>query len=168
LCDHHNKSTSLTGSANVLINNRSALRIGDRGRPMDCGNTSHWRASEGANRVLINGRAAHRSGDETRHCCGLGYLIDGSLNVLIGDQQQSGKDRRTNVAFRVLDELRAPIPNVRSYVTFPDGSVVSAITDKDGRIELRNVPCGVYLLETEVKDLQHFDMYPIKYDGQRK
>jgi uncharacterized Zn-binding protein involved in type VI secretion len=34
--------------------------------------------------VFINGKAAHRMGDENQHCGGIGQLVDGSANVIVG------------------------------------------------------------------------------------
>jgi uncharacterized Zn-binding protein involved in type VI secretion len=35
--------------------------------------------------VLINNKGAHRMGDMTKHCGGVGKLITGSTDVLVGD-----------------------------------------------------------------------------------
>jgi uncharacterized Zn-binding protein involved in type VI secretion len=38
----------------------------------------------GSKTVFINGMGAHRMGDMTKHCGGVGQLITGSPNVLVG------------------------------------------------------------------------------------
>jgi hypothetical protein len=35
--------------------------------------------------VFINGKGAHRMGDQNRHCGGLGQLVEGSPNVIVGE-----------------------------------------------------------------------------------
>lgn len=74
----HKKEEAATASEDVLINNRPALRVGDRGAPKT------WNALEGAPAVLINGRRAHRCGDAHERGC----LIEGSANVLVGDHAE--------------------------------------------------------------------------------
>jgi uncharacterized Zn-binding protein involved in type VI secretion len=46
------------------------------------GNT--WNAQMGSMTVLINNKGAHRVGDMTKHCGGIGKLITGSPDVLVG------------------------------------------------------------------------------------
>jgi uncharacterized Zn-binding protein involved in type VI secretion len=76
---------SKTGSDDVLINDRPALRVGDRGEHASCCGSQIWAAAEGASAVDINDRAAHREGDACIHCGGQGALIEGSDDVEIGD-----------------------------------------------------------------------------------
>jgi hypothetical protein len=33
---------------------------------------------------LINNRPAHRIGDTDQHCGGVGFLVEGSLDVIVG------------------------------------------------------------------------------------
>src|SRR5262249_52826699 len=35
--------------------------------------------------VFINGKGAHRMGDQNRHCGGMGQLVEGSPNVIVGE-----------------------------------------------------------------------------------
>ncbi len=92
ICSHTTLGPATGGSNDVLINGRSALRVGDRGinlNAMCCGPNT-WEAARGAPRVLINGKRAHRQGDAVQHCGGSGHLVTGSGNVLIGDHTASG------------------------------------------------------------------------------
>lgn len=40
--------------------------------------------------VFINGKGAHRMGDQNRHCGGMGQLIEGSPNVIVGESGGGG------------------------------------------------------------------------------
>jgi uncharacterized Zn-binding protein involved in type VI secretion len=65
---------AVTGSDNVLVNSRRALRVTDKGE-------NDWKATRGAAHVLINGKAAFRRDDPTEG----GKLVEGSDDVLVGD-----------------------------------------------------------------------------------
>jgi uncharacterized Zn-binding protein involved in type VI secretion len=147
-CDHGGTSGAMRGSANVLINNRSALRIGDRGHPTSCCNEM-WRGTDGAPAVSINGRAAHRSTDGTLHSGASGQLCSGSSNVLIGDYNKGKRQHSTAIRFVLLDERGQPMASLTTRITYPDGRTISKATDRDGRIELRDGPSGIYLMETD-------------------
>ncbi len=68
------KVPAVTGSDNVLVNGRPALRVTDKGE-------NDWTATKGAAHVLINGKHAFRREDPTVG----GQLVEGSDNVLVGD-----------------------------------------------------------------------------------
>jgi uncharacterized Zn-binding protein involved in type VI secretion len=38
----------------------------------------------GSTTVFINNKAAHRMGDQDKHCGGMGQMIEGSTNVIVG------------------------------------------------------------------------------------
>jgi uncharacterized Zn-binding protein involved in type VI secretion len=67
------KSPAITGSDNVLVNSRPALRVEDKGET--------WKATKGAAHVLVNGKQAFRVDDPTVG----GKLVEGSPDVLVGD-----------------------------------------------------------------------------------
>jgi hypothetical protein len=50
-----------------------------------CCGTNTWKATQGSLTVFINGKAAHRMGDQNRHCGGMGQLVEGSPNVIVGE-----------------------------------------------------------------------------------
>ena len=84
-CPHLGVGPAVSGSPNVFINNREALRVRDVGTALACCGTNLWRAVEGTSSVLINDRQAHRKGDGTEHCgSARGSLIDGSPDVRFG------------------------------------------------------------------------------------
>lgn len=85
LCKHGAIGPAVSASANVLINGRGALRLADDGIHGGCCDVNSWQAASGAIAVLINNRQVHRAGDADQSCGGSGELVQGSANVLIGD-----------------------------------------------------------------------------------
>ncbi len=83
-CPHSVTGPAVSGSADVLVNGKPALRLGDDGIHLLCCGSNTWKAVAGSATVLINGKPAHRLGDATMHCGGPGHLIDGSSDVLVG------------------------------------------------------------------------------------
>ncbi len=83
-CPHTVIGPAVQGAPNVLVNNRPALRVGDKGIHAPCCGPNTWEAVTGSSTVLINNKPAHRSGDLDRHCGGPGVLIEGSPNVIVG------------------------------------------------------------------------------------
>jgi uncharacterized Zn-binding protein involved in type VI secretion len=83
-CPHDCIGPAVSGSPNVYVNMRQALRVGDPGKHKSCCGPNTWNAAKGSATVLINGRPAHRLTDEVRHCGGKGKLVEGSPNVIVG------------------------------------------------------------------------------------
>lgn len=83
-CPHSVQGPAIMGSMDVFINNRPALRVGDKGLHAPCCGPNMWNAVKGSGTVMINGKPAHRKGDLDQHCGGVGQLDDGSPNVNIG------------------------------------------------------------------------------------
>ena len=75
---------AVTGSADVLVNKKPALRMGDMGIHAACCGPNMWIALEGCPTVFINFRPAHRKGDVALHCGGTGKLTEGSDDVIVG------------------------------------------------------------------------------------
>jgi uncharacterized Zn-binding protein involved in type VI secretion len=73
-----------TGSPTVRVNNKPALRLGDIGIHTACCGPNMWTAIQGSATVLINGMPAHRMGDLDQHCGGMGVLVEGSNDVIVG------------------------------------------------------------------------------------
>ena len=136
---------AISASANVLINNRGALRLDDAGTHDGC---SSWQARTGAPRVLINGRLAHRLLDVSSHSGQAAKLVTGSATVLVRKQCISGKLRplRADVAFVILDASDRPMADVEAQVTTPAGESFMLRTDFEGRVCLHNAAPGEYLL----------------------
>lgn len=63
---------------------RPALRVTDQGMHIACCGPNMWVAQKGSTSVFINGLPAHRMGDVDQHCGGVGYLIEGSPDVIVG------------------------------------------------------------------------------------
>jgi uncharacterized Zn-binding protein involved in type VI secretion len=86
-CLHDAIGPAVDGSPDVFVNYRKALRITDPGIHQDvrCCGPNTWNAAAGSPTVFINNRNAHRLGDETVHCGGVGRLIEGSPDVIVGD-----------------------------------------------------------------------------------
>lgn len=83
-CPHPGVGPAIAGSADVNVNSRPALRKDDPGMLAACCGPNTWQALLGSQTVLINGKPAHRQGDQTKHCGGVGKLIDGSTDVIVG------------------------------------------------------------------------------------
>lgn len=83
-CAHSVIGPAVAGSGDVLINGKPALRLNDPGIHAACCGPNQWTATAGSGTVVINGKPAHRMGDMTTHCGGVGQLIEGSGDVIIG------------------------------------------------------------------------------------
>jgi uncharacterized Zn-binding protein involved in type VI secretion len=83
-CPHMAIGPAILGSPNVLVNNLPALRVTDIGIHAVCCGPNMWTAAMGSGTVIINFLPAHRNGDMTTHCGGVGSLIEGSTDVLVG------------------------------------------------------------------------------------
>jgi uncharacterized Zn-binding protein involved in type VI secretion len=84
-CPHPAIGPAVSGSPDVRCNGRPALRVGDPGVHALCCNANTWVAHTGSATVFINNRAAHRERDLDLHCGGVGWLIEGSPNVIVED-----------------------------------------------------------------------------------
>src|SRR5215510_5683813 len=84
-CPHPGTGPAISGSTNVFVNKKPALRVDDTGIHAACCGTNRWRAKTGSQTVFIESKAAHRMTDQTTHCGGTGQLIEGSPNVIVGD-----------------------------------------------------------------------------------
>lgn len=125
-CPHDAKGPAVSGSPDVKVNSRAALRVGDTGEHEACCGDNTWVNKTGASRVLINGKLAVRVGDTVEHCGGQGKMIEGSPNVLIGDR--SGRKPWQDASLRedevekVAMILVDPFGN-EAEVTFVTGEV---------------------------------------------
>jgi uncharacterized Zn-binding protein involved in type VI secretion len=84
-CPHPCIGPATSGSPDVNVNGRPALRVTDPGVHTMCCGPNKWTASGGSGTVFINNLPAHRQTDEVIHCGGMGHLIEGSNNVITGD-----------------------------------------------------------------------------------
>ncbi len=83
-CPHSAIGPATSGSPDVLVNGRPAVRVGDNGVHASCCGGNTWVAQGGSSTVQINGKGAHRLGDADQHCGGIGRLIEASANVIVG------------------------------------------------------------------------------------
>lgn len=83
-CKHSCIGPAQTGSPDVQVNNRAALRVTDMGIHSHCCGPNIWIATQGSQTVLINNLPAHRQNDEDMHCGGQGQMIEGSEDVFVG------------------------------------------------------------------------------------
>lgn len=83
-CAHACIGPSVSGSPDVNVNGRAALRVGDAGVHDGCCGENSWVAQAGSGSVFINRRAAHRLDDPDAHCGGTGRLVEGSRDVFVG------------------------------------------------------------------------------------
>jgi uncharacterized Zn-binding protein involved in type VI secretion len=83
-CPHVCIGPAITGAPTVLINGRPALRVTDKGIHAACCGPNMWTAIQGSPTVIIESQQAHRLGDTNQHCGGVGKLIEGSVDVIIG------------------------------------------------------------------------------------
>ena len=89
-CAHPVIGPAIKGSSDVFVNSLPALRVGDNGVHAACCGPNTWTAVKGSSTVFINGRPAHRMGDKDQHCGGIGNLVEGSPNVMVGDSGAGG------------------------------------------------------------------------------
>lgn len=89
-CPHNATGPAVNGSPNVFINGKPALRVTDPGVHSSCCGSNQWKALAGSPTVKINDLLAHRKEDATEHCGGIGKLIEGSPDVIVGDAASAG------------------------------------------------------------------------------
>ncbi len=83
-CPHSATGPAIAGSPNVQANFLPALRVGDNGTHIACCGPNLWVAAKGSATVMINFLPAHRLGDMDTHCGGIGQMIEGSPDVIVG------------------------------------------------------------------------------------
>lgn len=83
-CPHPCVGPATKGSPTVKVNKLPALRVTDTGIHAACCGPNTWTAQAGSATVFINSLKAHRMGDADQHCGGMGRLIGGSPNVMVG------------------------------------------------------------------------------------
>ena len=83
-CPHPAVGPAIMGSPDVNVNKLPAVRVDDTGIHMACCGSNTWTAKAGSSTVMINNTGAHRMGDQDQHCGGMGQMIEGSTNVIIG------------------------------------------------------------------------------------
>ncbi len=145
-CPHTATGPAVAGSRNVLVNDRPAIRVGDPGIHAACCGPNTWNAKTGSGSVLINGRAAHRLGDLSRHCGGSGRTIEGSSNVIVGDNSVSTSHHSSDSRTRTDSASISLLLLINSMPA--KGAVISLngceekITSEQGYVNFINVEEG--------------------------
>lgn len=121
---------AVQASADVIINDRRAVRIGDHGVTRQ---GSRWRAVAGAPCVLINNKLAHRTTDKTDVDRRTGHTCDGSSNVIIGDWKTSDDGRWTWIDIELRDGDGNPVPDHEYVLALSDGSLRTGRLDDEGK-----------------------------------
>ncbi len=142
-CPHSAIGPAISGSPNVMVNGRPAVRVGDTGIHSACCGENTWAAKTGSRSVFINGRPAHRLGDMVMHCGGYGKTIQGSSNVLIGDSTGQPKShaeehlpfpRQFEGGFIIVDRRTGDLVKSFPYrITRTSGPVITGVTDDHGQ-----------------------------------
>ena len=83
-CSHPVTGPGQTGSPNMLVNGMMPLREGDSGIHSSCCGSNTWVVQKGSKTVRFNDIPVAREKDPTTHCGGVGMLIEGSNNVIVG------------------------------------------------------------------------------------
>ena len=150
-CPHSAVGPATAGSLDVFINEKPALRVGDTGVHAACCGSNTWVAVGGAASVLINGRKAHRQGDSTAHCGGSGSLVEGSPNVIIGDETWSSVAsskllpiETTWTEVELLREDGTPAAHEKYRLVLSDGSCREGELDEKGFVRIEGIPRGSY------------------------
>ena len=108
---------AVSGSPDVIVNGKPALRVGDMGIHSACCGANTWQSIAGSATVFINGLPAHRMGDAVRHCGGMGQLIEGSPDVFVGDQGPSGAAQKPATAPANASLFAAPAAQAQTLVS---------------------------------------------------
>lgn len=103
-CPHDVRGPATVGSPSVQVNGKALLRRCDTGVHAVCCGTQVWEAIQGSATVLVDGQPAVRLNDTTRHCGGMGTMIEGSADILVGGPAVSGRPIHDVAAF-ILDEM---------------------------------------------------------------
>ena len=144
-CPHPTTGPAISGSPDVNVNRRPAVRVDDNGVHAPCCGTNTWTALTGSDSVFIDGKPAHRIGDKTLHCGGRGTLIEGSSNVIVGGgETNSGRPTTSDdtVSFTLTYDSGEPIADERYSLTTPDGQVKEGRTDASGAAVIAGVKPG--------------------------
>lgn len=83
-CPHPVVGPGKKGSPDILVNGLEPLRVGDPGTHSACCGPNTWVVQKGSSTVYFNNIPAARLGDTTTHCGGVGALIQGSPDLIVG------------------------------------------------------------------------------------
>lgn len=158
-CPHTATGPAIAGSPNVLVNGRPAIRVDDPGIHAACCGPNKWNAKTGSRSVLINGRKAHRLSDLVRHCGGMGQTIEGSPNVLVGDNSSGMNSDASRIEehwvdVEVLDAFGEVFPGISVKIT---GAASHEGIIPNGSLSLKRIQKGTIIVS--------LDEHPLVIDG---
>lgn len=104
-CPHDVRGPATVGSPTVFINGKPLLRRCDTGVHASCCGAQEWEAVQGSATVLVDRQPVVRLRDMTRHCGGIGEMIEGSANILVGGPTVTGHPIH-DVAAYILAEMQ--------------------------------------------------------------
>lgn len=163
-CPHMAVGPAISGSSNVLTNGRPSVRVGDKGIHAACCGPNMWAAKTGSRSVLINGRNSHRLSDMVKHCGGTGWTIQGSANVIVGDNaglRSNIEQHKTTQSISQKHKIqykmmhRADSSPVRFCIKIldPSGRIISKRSDSDGKIIISDIDPGTCkIIEMQILD----------------
>jgi uncharacterized Zn-binding protein involved in type VI secretion len=142
-CPHPSAGPAISGSSDVRVNGKPALRVDDQGVHAACCGGNRWQAAQGSRSVFINGKPAHRIGDATRHCGSTGRLFEGSGDVLVGDDGTGPGAVVAWIAIRLCDRAGAPLAGVRFRLITPDGQTREGVLSDSGEARILDIKPGM-------------------------
>jgi len=85
-CPHGVQGPALSGSSNTIVAGQALLRArgADNGVHAGCCGPNIWVTMQGSTKVYCNDLPVVRVGDATTHCGGVGSIITGATQVIIG------------------------------------------------------------------------------------
>jgi hypothetical protein len=92
---------------------------------------------------------------------GVGTVIIKCYKKIFGkkDPPPPPKKEETHfIKFSIVDDKGAPLPLVTVHITLPDGAIEEATSDKDGKIEIKNIKPGKCKVEYDWKNLTMNDI----------
>ena len=159
-CPHTATGPAISGSPNVVVNGRPAIRVDDPGIHAACCGPNKWNAKTGSSSVFVNGRAAHRLGDMVKHCGGMGTTIEGSANVLVGGPAPQGENPKIPSEFlekgeaiiRIVREAnRQAIAGITLVVRAANGTQSRYQTDQNGEVRIPGIKGEALTLEEVIE-----------------
>jgi uncharacterized Zn-binding protein involved in type VI secretion len=81
---HPASGPAIIGAPTVLVNGRPGLRVSGMGVHAACCGPNIRFAVQGGATVIIRRLPAHRLGGQDMRCGGLGFMMQGSPNVIVG------------------------------------------------------------------------------------
>lgn len=111
-CAHPTIGPAVAGSPTVFVNGKPLLRLNDPGVHSSCCGPNMWKVAQGSSTVSANGLPVARLGDATKHCGGMGKLVEGSGDVFVGGSPTSAVSKLLSLLQQVADGIAAVVKKV--------------------------------------------------------